>query len=181
MVCDNDGACELGEDCNGCPNDCVSGTSSGAECGNGVCETGDGEDCLSCALDCNGKQNGKPDNRFCCGLDVGCGDTRCTTGGFSCTNIPVTPGDFCCGDLVCDSGEGCGNCALDCAVGIEVCTGGADEDCDGLTDCNDPECAGDAACQTTCAEVGEPCREDTDCCLGLCSRGNPAQRVCLQP
>ena len=179
VICDNDGTCELGEDCNGCANDCVSGISPGAECGNGICETADGEDCQSCELDCNGKQNGKPANRFCCGLDVDCTDARCSSGGFSCTQLPVTPGSFCCGDLMCDSGEVCSNCSVDCTLGAEVCTGGADEDCDGLTDCADPECAGDAACQ--CAGIGESCREDTDCCLGLCSKGNPALRVCLQP
>ena len=34
-------------------------------CGDGVCDPG--EDCNSCASDCEGKSNGKPSGRFCCG------------------------------------------------------------------------------------------------------------------
>ncbi|MGB7491845.1 MAG: hypothetical protein WBN62_16075, partial [Thermoanaerobaculia bacterium] len=101
--CDNDGVCETGEDCISCPNDCISGTMPGAVCGNGICEAGDGEDCLSCAADCNGTQNGRPSNRFCCGdgdgqNPVSCSDSRCTAGGLMCTDVPTTPGSYCCGD-----------------------------------------------------------------------------------
>jgi hypothetical protein len=49
--CDFDGLCEPGEDCTGC-SDCPGGTISGATCGNGVCEAGDGEDCATCPSDC---------------------------------------------------------------------------------------------------------------------------------
>ncbi|MGB5661573.1 MAG: hypothetical protein WBO54_19045, partial [Thermoanaerobaculia bacterium] len=69
--CDTDGACETGEDCNNCPNDCISGTTSGASCGNGLCEAGDGENAVNCSADCNGKLNGKPANRFACGFNDG--------------------------------------------------------------------------------------------------------------
>ncbi len=184
-VCDNDGICEIDEDCNNCPNDCVSGTTSGAACGNGVCEAGNGEDCVSCAADCNGKQNGKPANRFCCGDGDGqnplpCSDSACSSGGWSCTDVPVSGGSFCCGDLVCDSGEDCSNCALDCTIGAEVCTGSLDEDCDGAVDCADGECSGDPACQGgQCADVGESCRNDVDCCSNSCSGGKPSTRECL--
>lgn len=37
-------------------------------CGNGTCDAG--EDCNSCAADCDGRQSGKPANRFCCGDGV---------------------------------------------------------------------------------------------------------------
>jgi hypothetical protein len=183
-VCDNDGICELGEDCSNCPNDCVSGTSPGAVCGNGVCEAGDGEDCLSCPADCNGKQKGKPANRFCCGDGDGvrplpCSDSACSTGGWSCTDLPVPPGGFCCGDLSCDAGESCSNCALDCTVGAEICSGGFDEDCDGLVDCDDSDCAGpppDPACEgCTLGQKGDLCTTDGDCCSGKC-RGNDTCR-----
>ena len=106
-TCDNDGVCELGEDCFNCPNDCVSGTTPGAVCGNGLCEAGDGETCLTCPTDCNGKTNGRPTNRFCCGFGDGyspdgcAGDSRCTTGGFVCTTDPSSGGSYCCGDLLC--------------------------------------------------------------------------------
>lgn len=38
------------------------------DCGNGVCDTG--EDCVSCAADCPGKQTGRKSERFCCGDGV---------------------------------------------------------------------------------------------------------------
>ena len=150
-VCDSDGICESGEDCNSCPNDCVSGTTPGAVCGNGICEAGNGEDCVSCAADCNGTQSGRPANRFCCGDGGGtnpvpCSDSRCDTGGFSCTDVPVAAGTFCCGLFGCESGENCATCGLDCTFGGEICSGGVDEDCDGTIDCADSDCLFDPAC-----------------------------------
>ena len=181
------GICESGEDCTTCPSDCVSGTSAGAVCGNGLCETADGENCLSCAADCRGVQSGKPANRFCCGdgtagqNPVTCADARCTSGGFSCTTTPAPGGgSFCCGDLMCDPGEGCGNCGLDCALGFELCSGGVDEDCDGQIDCADLDCLGAPACQSSCGngicEPGEDCHTCNDCPGKL--NGPPSGRYC---
>jgi hypothetical protein len=162
----------------------VSGTGPGAVCGNGICEAGNGEDCLSCAADCNGTQRGRPSNRFCCGdgdgqNPVDCTDSRCTTGGFECTDVPVFPGSFCCGDSICDSGESCANCGLDCTLGSELCSGGIDDDCDGFVDCDDPDCDADPDCVLTCTPEGDPCSKDRDCCSGNCSNSPPASRVCL--
>ncbi|MGD2115657.1 MAG: hypothetical protein PVG07_11425 [Acidobacteriota bacterium] len=176
-TCNNNGTCELGEDCFSCPNDCVSGETSGAACGNGVCEAGNGEDCLSCPSDCAGVQNGRPANRYCCGdgdgqNPVDCADPRCTSGGFQCTNDPVIPGTFCCGDATCDSGESCSNCALDCATSsVELfCNDGADDDCDGLIDCADLDCSADPACQQpVCGDPGDPCSDNADCCSNKCA------------
>ncbi len=40
----------------------------------------------------------------------------------------------------------------------EVCGNGIDDDCDGLTDCQDPDCATDAACQPDCQSGAiQPC------------------------
>jgi hypothetical protein len=52
-------------------------------CGDGLCEPGLGEDCLSCVQDCAGVQKGKPTLQYCCGDGdgdgvVGCDDARCT-------------------------------------------------------------------------------------------------------
>jgi hypothetical protein len=185
------GVCEDGEDCVSCPSDCVSGSSGGAVCGNGICETNaaDGEDCVSCPQDCNGAQGGKPANRFCCGDGdgsgpVGCGDSRCTTGGFACTTDPApSGGTYCCGDLVCEGGETCGNCGLDCNSGAEVCTGGVDEDCDGFVDCADADCSGDPSCQGggSCGDgvcdPGEDCNTCSSDCAGQ-TGGKPAGRFC---
>jgi hypothetical protein len=176
-VCDNDGTCEAGEDCNTCPNDCVSGTSSGASCGNGICEVGNGEDCVNCAADCNGVQSGKPANRFCCGNGgqnpVGCGTGECGT----CTTIPATPGAYCCGDATCEGDEDCGNCALDCTTGPEVCDDGVDNDCANGTDCNDSACTLDPVCQSTCLDTGASCNSGDECCSGSC-KGRRGIKTC---
>ncbi len=193
-ACDLDGVCETGESCMTCPSDCVSG--SGASCGNGVCEAGNGEDCLSCPSDCNGETGGKPSGRFCCGDGdgdgpVGCGDSRCTTGGFSCDSAPAA--SSCCGDGTCTGietpwtceldcgappfcGDGtCGtsedpcSCATDCgaAPAFELagatCSDGADDDCDGLVDCADSDCVADPACAPPACDGDGICEPGEDC------------------
>ncbi len=198
-TCDGDGTCEAGEDCLGCPADCPSFPLSAAVCGNGLCEAGDGEDCVNCAVDCAGQQSGKPSGRFCCGFGgdgpVGCGDPACTTGGFSCTEVPQGPGgDTCCGDLTCEAPEDGFNCALDCgsppACGdgtcdpgedecgcaadcglppideLGLCTDGMDNDCDFDVDCDDADCGSDPAC--VCGSRGDACVTGNDCCSGTC-------------
>jgi hypothetical protein len=144
--CNFNGTCESGEDCNGCPSDCVSG-SSGAACGNGICEAGDGEDCLSCPSDCNGVQGGKPANRYCCGggggeNPVACSDPRCG----SCTDTPTAPVNYCCGDFICEGGETSSNCSLDCGGG--GCSLG---------------------------QQGDPCVNNSDCCSNSCKGKNGAK------
>lgn len=202
-ICDNDDVCEAGEDCFNCGNDCISGTTSGAACGNGLCEAGNGEDCLSCPADCNGKQNGKPSNRFCCGDGAGenpilCSDgdgSVCNSSGFSCTDMPQTAVNYCCGDASCEGAETIGNCAIDCdscgdlfcdpatenmcscaldcgtPPGSEagLCTNGIDDDCDGVFDCADGDCFSDPAC--ACLPGGSSCSANGDCCSNKCKNG----------
>lgn len=184
--CDGDGLCETGEDCDNCPNDCVAGGEGG--CGNGVCEPALGEDCLSCPLDCRGKQAGSPKNRFCCGdgdgvNPLGCGDARCTVEGFACRSD--VPAPFCCGDGACDGDESSCSCGVDCGAPLGEagrCENGVDDDCDGLVDCLDGDCAADPACATGCdgdglCELGEDCVTCAADCAGR-SGGKPAARYC---
>jgi hypothetical protein len=186
-VCCGNGTCESGEDCNSCLADCISGGGGSAQCGNGVCEPSAGEDCLSCEADCNGKQNGNPRNRFCCGDGAGekpvdCGDSRCSSGGFACGDPPPP---YCCGDGFCEGNEDNTNCAIDCPPpfcgdgncdpGEEcscaadcgtppatetACSDGVDNDCDGLTDSADPDCV--------CGAKNDLCNTGADCCSGSC-------------
>ena len=199
--CDGDGVCELGEDCDNCPSDCISG-SGGAVCGNGVCEAGDGEDCTTCAADCNGLTTGKPSGRYCCGADTPCSDDRCTSFGLSCTTVSQGS-SYCCGDGQCTGDEDATNCALDCEGGsfcgdgtcdagedscscpsdcgaapvseTGLCTDGLDNDCDGAFDCSDSDCDTDPACSVSCAVAGDPCTSGADCCSGSC---HPAKNYC---
>jgi len=206
IVCDNDGVCESGEDCNSCSGDCIGGTVS-QSCGNGVCEAGAGEDCVSCPQDCNGVQNGKPSGRFCCGdgdgeNPVDCSYVLCNAGVYSCSNGGAGI-QYCCGDGVCEGDENLANCSVDCgsaSCGDGVCDGGAGEDsCSCPSDCGAPpaseslcsngadddcdgltDCAdGDCAGDPacTCIQKGDPCGSDADCCSGKC-RGSAGGKTC---
>ena len=202
-VCDHNGTCDAGENCDSCPDDCPRG--SGAECGNGVCEAGNGEDCLSCAADCRGKQNGRRSGRYCCGDGAGenpvsCGQSTCTSNGWQCTDTPS--GSSCCGDDSCTGAEDGFSCALDCGApptcgdatcngdetlctcpedcgtppaGETSCTNGTDDDCDTLADCNDTDCSADPAC--SCGQSGSSCTTGSDCCSNNC-KGKSGRKTC---
>ena len=130
--CNNDGTCDVGEDCVSCPNDCQQ--VSAASCGNGLCEVGDGEDCVTCPQDCAGRQRGNQNNQWCCGNGgtgpIGCGDdandNRCidASAGLACrVEARVSA---CCGDALCEGDEdvqGADFCQIDCDPGPPpVCT-----------------------------------------------------------
>ncbi|MHC4610479.1 MAG: CotH kinase family protein, partial [Planctomycetota bacterium] len=71
MTCDDglDNDCDGDADCADadCATDPGCGTPGGCN-GNGICESG--EDCQTCSSDCDGKQNGPPSGRYCCGDGV---------------------------------------------------------------------------------------------------------------
>jgi spore coat protein A len=100
--CDNDGICEANEDCISCPNDCAE--VSGAECGNGLCETGDGENSTNCSADC------APG----CDVPDSCADPACTQTGYFCRATPRVAA--CCGDQMCEGQEDAATCANDCGT-----------------------------------------------------------------
>merc|ERR1711862_728166 len=60
------GICDEGENCLSCAVDCISGTSGGFECGNDVCE--DGETCFTCPSDCmsSGQMSGNEEEDNFC-------------------------------------------------------------------------------------------------------------------
>lgn len=194
-LCDDDGVCEFGEDCEGCPNDCPGGT-----CGNGTCDVANGEDCVSCPADCNGEQGGRKSERYCCGAGGGfgpvpCSDERCSAGNFICSDVPAA--SFCCGnesceegedrllcsidcggppvcgDTVCEAGESPCSCAPDCGAPptseTMFCSNGIDDDCDNLTDCNDTDCTD--KCTSSCVTSKGACSNNGDCCSDNCKNG----------
>ncbi len=203
--CCGNGTCEAGEDCNTCSADCISGVAVTPACGNGVCEPFNRENCDRCPEDCAGTEAGP----FCCGdgdkgdNPVGCGDPRCTTGGFACSDAPV-PGSCCgdgvcegiedvvncaidcvaavCGDAFCDPGEDQCNCAVDCGAPPATetsCTDGTDNDCDGFTDCNDTDCAADPACAVPfCGDAFCDPGEDQCNCAVDCGAPPPTETNC---
>ena len=62
-----------------------------------------------------------------------------------------------------------GTCVRNTNPTTELCTGGLDEDCDGLTDCADTaDCSGDPACQTsqTCSQLSGSCCTSGQSCSG---------------
>jgi spore coat protein A len=143
-----DGICSEVEDCMSNPDDC--GIVSGALCGNGLCEAGDGENCENCPSDCAGKQQGAVANQFCCGFDDGqltnpisCGtdinDDRCidSRNSLFCRVEPRI--SACCGDDLCEGQETAVNCPVDCAecvpTGVpETICNNVDDDCDYIVD-----------------------------------------------
>jgi hypothetical protein len=69
----------------------------------------------------------------------------------------------------------------------EICTDSIDNDTNGLTDCDDPACAGDASCQTTAIEIcGDNIDNDDngliDCndpvCIGANGCESPVAEIC---
>jgi len=180
--CDLDDVCEAGEDGFGCA-DCAQ--VSGALCGNGLCEIGDGEDCTTCSLDCNGEQDGGGGD-FCCG-NGGTNPISCGTGDSDPRCIDTSAERFCrvaprveatCGDLLCEGQESAVNCPQDCSVPFcepteitdEVsCSDGQDNDCDGFidtadADCSPPDSDGDGVPdgEDNCPNDSNPSQEDFD-------------------
>jgi len=158
--CNSNGLCEIGEDCISCPADCAQ--SSGASCGNGLCEAGDGENCANCPSDCAGNQGAGPD--WCCGFDDGgvtnpiaCGNdgqgNSCIDSALNrfCRLSPRV--QACCGDSMCEGAESSTACSADCA----------DYDTDGVPDVIDSDDDNDGVRDADEVAAGSnPLNVDTD-------------------
>jgi lysophospholipase L1-like esterase len=102
------------------------------------------------------------------------------------TIFPVIAGlGSVCGDVICDAFENPCSCATDCGappVSEAECSNLVDEDCDGATDCDDPDCTVHDDCQDPCngnhvCEEGEDCNNCPNDCDGN-RKGRPSGRYC---
>ncbi len=125
---------------------------AGDTCSGGACLPGGPVSC----------DDGNPCTLDECGVGGGC--SHWALAGRACDDgDPCTVGDAClggacqpgpqdacpvCPDSACSGApyETCVECPADCGACAEACTGGVDDDLDGLTDCADPECANGPDC-----------------------------------
>jgi hypothetical protein len=73
-----------------------------------------------------------------------------------CTNHSHCQTTNCDNDDICEAsqGENATNCPNDCGSTAEICDNQVDDDGDNQVDCNDTDCANDAACNTVCNNDG---------------------------
>jgi hypothetical protein len=55
-----------------------------------------------------------------------------------------------------------------CNPAPEICDDGVDNDCDTDIDCDDSDCTGDPACESSCGPKNGACSVDLDCCSMIC-------------
>ncbi len=175
--CVGDGDCPNGQECSGGTCTCPTGDTE-------LCDTAGDEDCngLADCLDsaCNGASCGA-NGRVCIEGDCGCLGTveLCSAAGDEDCNGAANCADSACEGRTCQSGRICisGSCDPDCVYeGPEAsegfCEDGRDNDCDGMTDCGDPECGGTCTCFGCPDGGGDACvyegEEDTE---GFCGDG----------
>jgi hypothetical protein len=130
----------------------------------------------------NDNSNACSDGNACTSSD------RCSAGACVGTPVPCDDGDPCTTDLctagvcshvdngicpdcnldgVCNGNEEPCTCPEDCGTSELTCDDGADDDCDGLTDCLDLDCTGDPNCD--CGRRYQRCKQHSDCCSGTCN------------
>ncbi|MEC7523275.1 MAG: hypothetical protein VYE22_25570 [Myxococcota bacterium] len=145
--------CE-GVACEGASSECVDGRCVPPECqpdapercGPASCAAAD--DCEAPAVSC---LQARCVSRVCLEVpDDGLCEGRCDPT-LGCGGEPPPPDDAGAGD------------AGGCAAREAFCNDGADDDCDGLTDCADPDCA-DALC-----DDGDLCTHTDRCAAGVCA------------
>ncbi|MCP4656316.1 MAG: hypothetical protein GY856_12960, partial [bacterium] len=177
-VC-NDGVACTDDSCNESTDSCDNVVNHG-NCDNALwC---DGTETCDAVLDC--QAGTAPD----CNDGVGCTDDSCNEGTDSCANAANDAN--CDNGLFCDGAETC-DLVLDCQAGGDPCPGpgqgcdevgdvctcvptedpevscsdGVDNDCDGMTDGDDPDCG------QPCKGTFQLCDSNSECCSGNCFWG----------
>ena len=138
-----DGSCNFGETCQTCPQDCH-------ECDDTCCDAFAGENQCTCPDDCGAPPANEIPGSTCddgidnnCDSLTDCDDPDCETDA-ACAPF--------CDDGNCDPNEDQCTCPADCGTPPagespgQTCGDGRDNDCDSLTDCDDPDCETDTAC-----------------------------------
>jgi len=194
-TCDSVDGCVAGTDpCPGQTCDEFTDTCGGGVCNNnGICEVG--EDCNNCSNDCIGRQTGRPQNRYCCGdatCEVNENSDNCAVDcAVACTfDSDCDDGSFCNGAETCDSGSCQPGTPVDCddVVGCtdDSCNEGTDS-CDNVA--NDGNCDDGLFCNgvETCdplldcqAGGGDPCPNGESCneANDICGNCLPKNLAC---
>jgi hypothetical protein len=158
QLCDDHSLCTSNDQCRS------DGTCAGtaiAQCclGDGACNDQD-----SCTVDSctNNRCSNTP-------LDCSSGAPACTEGvcqGGTCVYAPVScpdDGNTCTVEVCIKATNACESRRV-----REICDDGIDNDCDGSTDLDDPDCCPDL-CENQLAQARASCSSDYDDCLSTCS------------
>ena len=155
-TCESGANCPEGSYCidGECKTDCSPGTQDcDGECKDIMTDT---EHCGDCNVSC-------PPGYTCefgsCVLNCDAGMIKC---GDECIDIN-TDADHCgsC-DVICPTGQTCEN--GECVSATENCSDSIDNDADGLTDCDDPDCDSNPACDASPQDLdGDGYASDVDC------------------
>jgi hypothetical protein len=163
-----------------CPN--------GQFCENAICTAVCSNGLIACGASCVDFQS---DKRHCGDCNTACSrDRECRAASCECPQGYSSCSESCV-DLATDQ-KNCGMCGVACSIaeicsaGECVCAGGtretdcndsADNDCDNLSDCLDPDCK-DATrpCMGACGPGLETCRGDG--VFGACEGGNGTEEIC---
>ena len=178
------GICESGENCGNCLADCS--CPSGEICCSGSCTTppcslnSDCNDYNSCTTDiCNsaGTCSASCSNTqiVSCINNDGC----CPSG---CNSINDNDCSVNCGNGICESGENCGNCLVDCPCPSgEICCSGScttppcslNSDCNDYNSCTTDICNSAGTCSASCSNTQiVSCINNDGCCPSGCNSIN---------
>ena len=173
-----------GRNCGGCGMECA----AGSFCSAGVCSRSCPGGTMACGGSCADLAT---DRDHCGGCDNACAeDEACRGGACLCPEGYTECGGTCinpdgdmdnCGvcDRSCDADQICSMGMCTCAAGGREteCTDEVDDDCDGLVDCADPDCAeATRACMGICGTGAETC--DGAGTWGVCEGGSGEAEIC---